>query len=458
MPETTPEVEAAETEATNLPVLSSLVAAWVEPPLLIEVSRLHHFAASIRDFIHSHHYRRLQEEDVEALGQDDFWPQPQSWRARYRPYNVTDGVLHVPIRGPITYRYGEQVGRYLTGDEYIRRAVMRGLADEQVRGIMLDIDSPGSSARGIFELTDFVREAGETKPIRAFAHSAFSGAYSLATAARSVTVQPSGHTGSVGVVSTHVDLSKMFSEIGVKHTFIVSGKHKVDGNPYQPLSASTRKDWQNDSDKIYDKFVSRVAEHRGLSEEEVRDTEARVFDAMDSVEVGFADSIGTFDEGLTSFMHDVGSNQSTRGFAMTKETQDNGLTQADVDKATTEARTEARTEERKRWASVLDSEHYGGREALARQLLDTSDLSSEQVVGALEKSPKAEAEPPKPAGTAGTAQPKDHFAERMAAEGGAGAGTETPADDKAKTPAERANGLFVMAGYRPASANPASAK
>ena len=450
MAETAPETQATEAETTSLPEITSLVAGWVEPPLLVAESRVYQFMAAFRDFLNSVHYSRLQEAEADALGDDNFWPSPSSWRSRYRPYNVQDGVLHVQVNGPIAHRFGEQVGRYLTGDEYIRRAVMRGVEDQQVQGIMLEIDSPGSAVKGIFELTDMVREAGQSKPIRAFVHSALSGAYSLATAAERIQMMPSGHTGSVGVVSTHLDLSKMFARMGVKHNLIISGKYKQEGHPSKAMSEDMRTRWQNESDRVYDKFVSRVAAHRELSEDEVRGTEALVFDADDSLEIGFADSIGMFEEGLTEFAHDVStSTQATRGFAMSGTKNDDtktDLTQADVDRAANEARAEARTEERKRWAAVLDSEHYAGREALARQLLDTSDLAAEQVVGAMEKAPKTEAAPAKPAGDKGGTQ--NHFQEAMDKTGGAGAGTEQPSDEAGtKTPQERANGLFAMAGY-----------
>ena len=431
------------------------MAGIFEGPLLVEPSRLPNIINSLRDFCFSPSFQKLMEPE---LLEDGYWPPQNTWRSRYRPYAVKDGVLTIPIRGPMLYRNGDQAGRYFTGMEYVRRAVTRGMEDAAVTGILFDIQSPGSEGRGIFELTKTVSEFRGQKPMRAYAHYAFSGGFSLATAADEIVVAPSGHTGSVGVVSTHVDLSKMLEQFGVKHTFVFSGKHKVDGNAYQPLSESVQEKWQNECDRMYDTFVSTVATNRGLTEEEVRDTEAQIYDAPDSQEIGFADSMAAPEEGFTDFATQVSVAQPNRGTAMSTKATDTetAITQADIDRAVstakTEAATEARTEERKRWATVLDSEHYGGREALARQLLDTTDLSAEQVQGALEKAPKTEAETP-PAddkgGDKGTRQ--NHFAEHMDKNGGADAGGNDGGDKGTKTVAETTDMIFAAAGIAPAN-------
>ena len=428
------------------------MAGIFEGPLLIEPTRLPNVVNSLRDFCFSANFQKLMEPE---LLDDSYWPPQGTWRSRYRPYSVKEGVLTIPIRGPMIYRNGDQAGRYFTGMEYVRRAVTRGMEDPAVSGVLFDIQSPGSEGRGIFELTKMVSDMRGQKPMRAFAHYAFSGGFSLATAADELVVAPSGHTGSVGVVSTHVDLSQMFEQWGIKHTFVHSGKHKVDGNVYQPLSESVKEKWQNECDRMYDTFVATVAANRGISEEEVRDTEAQIYDASDSQEIGFADSMSTPEEGFTDFAMQVSVAQPNRGTAMSTQAPETAtaITQADLDRAVsaarTEAATEARTEERKRWATVLDSEHYGGREALARQLLDTTDLSADLVQGALEKAPKTEAETPAEE-TTETTGAQNHFAEHMARNGGAGAGGN-PDDKEVKSPAQVADNIFAAAGFAPAN-------
>jgi len=57
---------------------------------------------------------------------DNFWPEPDSWRAAYRPYVVQDGILHIPVRGMLLHNFPWADGQWATGYEYIERAFKRG--------------------------------------------------------------------------------------------------------------------------------------------------------------------------------------------------------------------------------------------------------------------------------------------------------------------------------------------
>ena len=84
---------------------------------------------------------------------------------------------------------------------------------------------------------------------------ALSGAYSFATAADELVVTRSGLTGSVGVVTSHVDMSKLLEDWGINISLIFAGKHKVDGHPFGPLPDDVRADIQTRVDKIYGVFT-----------------------------------------------------------------------------------------------------------------------------------------------------------------------------------------------------------
>ncbi|NEJ83591.1 S49 family peptidase, partial [Rhizobium leguminosarum] len=166
--------------------------------------------------------------------QDDFWPVPDSWLATYRPYIVKNGILMIPVKGVLLFGVGYAIGDYATGYVYIAKALERGLADPQVKGIAFIIDSPGGHVAGNFDLADKIFNARGQKPIHAFAaENAYSAAYSIASACKTVTVARTGGLGSIGVVTVHLDASKAIDGAGLKVTFIHYGKHKVDGNAYE---------------------------------------------------------------------------------------------------------------------------------------------------------------------------------------------------------------------------------
>jgi capsid assembly protease len=81
----------------------------------------------------------------------------------------------------------------------------------------------------------------------------------------------------------------------MKVTYVFSGGHKVDGNPFEPLPDAVRKDLQAQIDKTYGLFVNTVADYRGLSPAAVKGQEARVYTGSDAIAAGLADRIATPD-------------------------------------------------------------------------------------------------------------------------------------------------------------------
>jgi signal peptide peptidase SppA len=152
------------------------------------------------------------------------------------------------------------------------------LADGDVRGIALDIDSPGGEATGAFDLWKRVADARGVKPIWAIVHgTAASAAYGLASAADRVVAPEVSDVGSIGVVSLHTDLSGALAQGGVKVTILHAGARKVDGNPFQALPPEVAQRFQTQLDHLHGRFVQIVAANRGTTQKAVRDTEAETF-------------------------------------------------------------------------------------------------------------------------------------------------------------------------------------
>lgn len=432
----------------------------VAGPVLVDPDRVSEFEGCLANMT-SHERFDVFAERQDSISNDDYWPEANTWEARYKPYNVVNGVLQIPVMGALVNRMGYQIGRYATGYTYIERAFERGMEDANVKGIAFIVDSPGGEAAGNFELTDKLYAARGKKPIRAFvADMAYSGGFSIATAADDVVVTRSGGTGSVGVVTMHVDMSGLLSQWGLKVTFIKAGKFKVDGNRFEGLSDSARERIQGRIDKIYGVFVSTVARNRAMSEDAVRKTEALTYDADESVEVGFATRIGAFDEEVASFEMEVA--QQTGEVPMTK-TDDTTVPKADHDAAVAAA-TQAGVEqganaERERFGAVMSSDHYVGREAQAQKMLKDTSLSAEDIVSVLETGPKADVQAPEGGDGNGDGDPKadgaNHFKQHMDANGGPGVGAGD-GDVDADTPETRSAG--IMAAHRAATGAPAKGK
>lgn len=351
-----------------------------EGEVIVATERKAWFESCITKLLSNSRAEELSMED--AGGDDDFWPKPDDWRAAYRPYVVKDGVLQIPIFGVLLNRFEYQVGRYATGYTYILRALQRGLADGNVKGIALLCDTPGGEVAGNFELVDKIFAARSVKPIRAFAaEHAYSAGYSIASAAHKISMTRTAGVGSIGVVTMHVDYSEAMDKAGIKVTFIYAGKMKVEGNPYEKLSATAKGRIQKRIDRVYGIFVATVARNRGIDEQVVRDTEAGTFGAEEALELGLADEEAVFEESVEAFSKEVSAEDGNGDDDMAT------FTQEQHDAATAQARKEGETAgnaagmtaAKTRFLAILGCDNAKDRpQAALAAALDT-DMSAEQA-------------------------------------------------------------------------------
>jgi signal peptide peptidase SppA len=240
---------------------------------------------------------------------------PSNAATRGRGYAVTDaGIAVVPVLGPLVARgdwLTELFGASVYGE--IGEAVEAALADPSVRGVVMEIDSPGGEVAGMFDLADRLGALRQSaaKPLWAVAsESATSAAYALASAAERIYVTQTGEVGSIGVVAAHVDQSGSDAKAGLAWTFIHAGARKLDGNPHEPLSDPARAAIQADVDALYGELVNLVARNRSLTPEAVRGTEAAIYRGRAGIALGLADRVGTVETALAEL-------KATRGHMTT---------------------------------------------------------------------------------------------------------------------------------------------
>lgn len=213
-------------------------------------------------------------------------------------------VRVISIDGPIVPRAGMmERSSGLTSASAIRDEVRAAVADDAVRAIVLDIDSPGGAVSLVPELATAIRAAREVKRVVAVANTmAASAAYWIAASASKIVVSPSAEVGSIGVYNMHQDRSKMESNQGRKTTIVKAGPYKAEANPFEPLSDDAKAELQRKVDGYYSMFVEAVADGRGVAVDTVKEKfgGGRMLFARDAVRVGMADSVGTLDEVLSA--------------------------------------------------------------------------------------------------------------------------------------------------------------
>lgn len=219
----------------------------------------------------------------------------------------TSRVAVIPIHGTLVRRtVGLEAESGLTSYTQLAAQLDAALANPEVAGILLDIDSPGGESGGVFDLADRIRAATQVKPVWAVANDmAFSAAYALASAASKVFVSRTGGVGSIGVIAMHVDQSEKDAQDGVRYTAVFAGDRKNDLNPHAPITSEAHAFLQAEVDRIYGLFVETVARNRGLDVAKVRDTEAGLYFGQAAVAIGLADAIGTVDDALGQLLESV---------------------------------------------------------------------------------------------------------------------------------------------------------
>src|SRR5262245_53730758 len=157
---------------------------------------------------------------------------------------TVEKIAVVSVIGTLVSRSGyldAASGLQAYGD--IGEAIADAMGDTAVRGVILDVDSPGGEVGGLFDLVEQVRaiRAASAKPLWAVANeSALSAAYAIASAADRLYVTRTGEVGSIGVVAVHIDESGADAKAGLTWTFVFAGEHKIDANAHEPLSERAR--------------------------------------------------------------------------------------------------------------------------------------------------------------------------------------------------------------------------
>lgn len=241
---------------------------------------------------------------------------PMTGKPVQMPYRMTpDGTAMIGVFGSLVNRgawLGSSSGE--TSYEGLQFQINHAAANPRVNGIVLDIESPGGEAVGAFETADVVRAAASKKTVVASVNGmAASAAYAIASGASKIFTAPTGVLGSIGVVLMHADYSKMLEKKGIATTLIFAGKHKVDGNPFQPLPDGVRSDLQAEVNKFYDMFVQTVANGRqGLTADAIMSMEAQTFIGADAVQMKLADAVGVFNDAMSAVKERRGFGRITK--------------------------------------------------------------------------------------------------------------------------------------------------
>lgn len=207
-----------------------------------------------------------------------------------------DGVAIVNIEGGLEHKAG-----WFDSYESIVQRVREAAEDEDVKSVVLKIDSPGGDVSGLYESVKTIQAIKDEtgKPFYAYANElAASAAYALACSCDEIYMPEAAGVGSIGVISMMGEMTGKDRKDGIKYEVITSGARKADGNPHVEISDGARKRVQRRVDGLAAMFFALVADSRGVSAKKVEALQADVFYGDDALQTRLADGLASWDEFL----------------------------------------------------------------------------------------------------------------------------------------------------------------
>jgi protease-4 len=199
--------------------------------------------------------------------------------------------------GPIVY--GRRQGGVFSSEEMIVSHKMEELVEElqsseNVKAVLLRINSPGGSALASDVIWKSLRKLAKKKPVVVtMGDVAASGGYYIASAGTKVYAQPLSMTGSIGVVGGKLSFGGLFEKIGITRGVITRGQQADMFSPSRPFSAEEKERIEKVMKRTYDQFIERVAAGRDMSRSAVeRAAKGRVWTGRLAKKRGLVDQLG----------------------------------------------------------------------------------------------------------------------------------------------------------------------
>lgn len=215
----------------------------------------------------------------------------------------TQKAALIPIKGVIGRGYGESLlpGRGTVGA--VLAQLRRAAVDNEVKAVILEIDSPGGSVGDsdlIYHEVQEVRKKGKPA-VSYFQDVATSGAYYIAVASDRIIAQPTTITGNIGVIVHGINVEGLFQKIGVREVAIKKGRLKDILSPTRTMTPEEEQLLQGIADAVWYRFASLVASNRKLSREQMATiADGRIYLAPDALKAGLVDGIGYRDDALAA--------------------------------------------------------------------------------------------------------------------------------------------------------------
>jgi len=214
--------------------------------------------------------------------------------------STSDKIAVIYTSGIIMPRFADSPFSQQSGINYqsVKRQIDSALDDDDVKAIVLHVNSPGGAATTSDLIWNHVREASKKKPLVAsMGNVAASGGYYMAIGADTVVASPNTVTGSIGIFALMFNVEELYNDkLGIQFESLKTHEYADLFNLTRPLTSSEARVMQQNIENGYESFLNAVSLSRGMTRDEVHEVaQGRVWTGEAALEAGLVDLIGDLD-------------------------------------------------------------------------------------------------------------------------------------------------------------------
>lgn len=231
----------------------------------------------------------------------------QKYKESFSTYKSSDNEVAVIVAsGDIISGKGDA---NTIGSEKFSEEIRKARKDDDVKAIVIRINSPGGSFVASDVMWREIKLASEEKPVIAsMSDVAASGGYYMAMACDTIVAQPNTITGSIGIFGIIFNLQGFFNnKLGVTHDEVKTGQLSSIYNMTRPLTDQEKQIIQNDVEDGYETFITKAAQGRGMNVDELKKiASGRVWTGSQAKANGLVDILGDLEEAINIAVNKAG--------------------------------------------------------------------------------------------------------------------------------------------------------
>ena len=182
----------------------------------------------------------------------------------------------------------------ITNDRKMINLIDRVRKADQVKAVIIEVNSPGGTTTGGEALYDAIRRLSKEKPVVATCGTlATSAAYIVALASDRIFVYGNTITGSVGVIFQWANVTELMKTLGIQFEDVKSGSFQAVPSPFEPTTEEAREVTEEMVDEAMEWFVGLVKARRNITPDTIPGlTEGRIYSGRQAVDYKLVDQIG----------------------------------------------------------------------------------------------------------------------------------------------------------------------